>query len=150
MENYEQVLPAAEYIEGMQRLSRDITPLLSSSQQGQICTLSLQHHSRLHSQRQLHDNLQLTLDLAGTPCKHLYHAFLTYNHPCMPNGQMPAYGSNLQGRLLDLAQEGLKVKVCCREDLLVLCGWHAKRAQISLPRLGPFKVLVQAVVKEGS
>ena len=76
VENFEQVLPASEYIEGMERLSRDITPLLSVGQQKQICTLSMQHHSRLQSQRQLHDNLQQVLDLAGMSCKLLYRASL--------------------------------------------------------------------------
>ena len=68
VENYEEVLPAAEYIEGMERLSREITPLLSSSQQKQICTLAMQHHSRLQSQKQLHDNLQRALASAGRLC----------------------------------------------------------------------------------
>ena len=66
VENCEQVLPTLQGIAGMERMNREVTPLLSATQQKQICTLSTQHHSRLQSQKQLHSTLQQAHASAGT------------------------------------------------------------------------------------
>lgn len=68
VENYGGVIPTMQHIEGMERLSREIAPLLAGTQQKQICTLGMQHHSRLQSQKQLNITLQQALASAGAAC----------------------------------------------------------------------------------